>query len=52
MCLICKDWELGKLTIEEAYRNLKEVYDEKENPHSIEVWIKLAQSELESMNKI
>ncbi len=24
ICTICKDWELGKLTIKEAWRNLSE----------------------------
>jgi hypothetical protein len=24
MCAICKDWQLGKLTIKEAWRNLNE----------------------------
>ena len=24
MCQICKDWQLGKLTITEAWRNLNE----------------------------
>ena len=28
MCMICKDWELGKLTSKEALRNLGEVMAE------------------------
>ncbi len=28
MCMICKDWELGKLTSKEALRNLGEVMRE------------------------
>jgi hypothetical protein len=45
MCLICKDFELGKLTLNEAYRNLKEVYDD-EDEHSVDVWMMLLDAEL------
>lgn len=45
MCLICADFEKGKLTIDEAYTNLKETYDESDG-HSNEVWRKLLAYEL------
>lgn len=44
MCRICADWELGKLTLPEAYLNLQEVWDE-EDPHHVDVWVKLIKSE-------
>lgn len=51
MCRICADFEIGKLTIPEAYTNLKEVFTE-EDRHAIEVWIKLIKAELgEDWNK-
>ena len=46
MCMVCRDFELGKLTLPEAYRNLREVWDEKNNPHCMDVWIKLVNAEL------
>lgn len=46
MCLICKDFALGKLTIPEAYRNLRETYSETDK-YSNEVWLKLIEAEKE-----
>ena len=46
MCRICVDFELGKLTIPEAYKNLRETYDEADE-HSNEVWLKLLEAEVE-----
>lgn len=41
MCIICKDWMLGKLTVKEAWRNLNETVDsdpdKKDDPHYYEV---------------
>jgi len=31
MCIICKDWQLGKLTSKEALRNLGEMIEGAEN---------------------
>lgn len=45
MCLICKDYELKKLTRKEALTNLTEVYDEEDKHHN-EVWMKLVEDEL------
>lgn len=28
MCLICVEWQLGKLTFDEAFRNLNEIKEE------------------------
>lgn len=47
MCMICVDFNLGKLTIDEAYRNLKEVFKD-EDEHTLEVWLKLVEKEMES----
>lgn len=44
MCQICVDFELNKLTLSEAYNNLREVYNESDG-HSIEVWLKLIKAE-------
>lgn len=46
MCRICAEFEMGKLTIPEAYRNLKETYNE-DDEHSNEVWLKLLEAEME-----
>jgi len=43
-CAICKDFQLGKLSLQEAYNNLREVYNE-ENEHTMEVWIMLIEAE-------
>jgi len=48
MCLICVDFEKGKLTIEEAYNNLKEVFNE-EDKHTQEVWEMLIEAELKKL---
>lgn len=45
MCQICADYEMKKLTLAEAYKNLQEVYDE-EDGHSVEVWLKLLQDDI------
>ena len=37
MCVICKDYQKGLLTKEEAYRNLSEMIDSLPEDHSIEV---------------
>lgn len=42
MCAVCKDWELGKLTWEEAFRNIGEMIEG--SKHDIE--------ELEHLSKI
>ena len=48
MCMICKDWELGKLTKKEAWRNLDELVTEgqteEERFHYFELANKLAES--------
>lgn len=31
MCVVCKDWELGKLTAKEAFRNLGELINSTED---------------------
>ena len=47
MCAVCRDWQLGKLTTEEAWRNLNEMKDlatttDEEVDHFWEVAQKLA----------
>ena len=44
MCRICVDFELGKLTLEEAYRNFREIYNENDD-HALELWVKLIEAE-------
>lgn len=44
MCKICVDYQKGSLTLPEAYKNLKEVYNE-EDGHSIDVWLMLIEAE-------
>ncbi len=46
ICLICKDWMLGNLTIKEAFNNLRENFDEN-NRHDVDLWIKLLKAELD-----
>lgn len=46
MCLICAEWDAKRLTIDEAYKNLRETYDESDG-HSVEVWLKLLNAEIE-----
>ncbi len=35
MCLVCTDWEKGKLTKKEALRNLDEIEFDIENPEEL-----------------
>lgn len=46
--MICMDYEKGKLTWNEAFKNLTEVFNE-EDPHIIKVWEKLLKDQMESM---
>jgi hypothetical protein len=50
MCVICIEWEKGKLTTKEAYRNMGEVLstteDEEQKNHLFELSEKLLESEL------
>ena len=39
MCLICTQYELGKLTAEEALRNLGESKELKEHILEMQIWI-------------
>ena len=55
MCIICKEWELGKLTSKEALRNLGEMIlssnDNKENPdHYYEISEKILDKEVPMMD--
>jgi hypothetical protein len=43
MCLICSEWELGKLTNKEALRNLGEMIDFEENEQKKEHFLKTAE---------
>lgn len=50
MCKICSDWQLGKLTIKEAWRNLQETVDgidgdEEKLDHYFEVANKLLEED-------
>ena len=50
MCAICKDWLLGKLTANEAWRNLnesKESLDQEDPNHYFEVAEMLSEKEYE-----
>jgi len=52
MCIICKDWEKGKLTLDEAWRNLSEIAwdefnSEEERTHYLEVAEMLAEKKNE-----
>lgn len=47
MCLICVEFNKGKLSIREAYTNLTEVYSE-EDEHTKDVWRMLVEAELDS----
>ena len=47
MCLICVEFNKGKLSIREAYSNLLEMYSE-EDEHSKDVWVMLVEAELDS----
>lgn len=44
MCAVCYDFQRGRITIKEAYKNLEEIYEE-EDEHSNEVWIMLLKAE-------
>lgn len=51
MCIICKDWELGKLTSKEAFKNLGEMMeaaknDAEESKHLFEVYEKILDKEV------
>lgn len=44
ICIICKDWELGKLTWDEAWHNLDELWsDAIRNEEDIKHYFELAQ---------
>ena len=49
MCLVCKDWLQGKLTADEAYRNLDEAIGDsntyEEYVHFFEVMRKISEDE-------
>lgn len=45
MCKICVDFKKGSLTRQEAYQNLQEVYNDKDE-HSKDIWIMLLEDEL------
>lgn len=49
MCLICLEWEKGKLTHKEAKRNLFEMAqtDGRDQTHLEEAWAKIRAKELE-----
>jgi hypothetical protein len=42
MCIICVDYELGKLTFSEALRNLNEMIGEVGEEHAVDVFVKIA----------
>lgn len=50
-CIVCRDWELGKLTIEEAKRNLGEIAETKsdltdeELRHYWDLWEKILEKD-------
>lgn len=44
MCQICKDFELQKMSSQEALHNLQEIWNE-EDPHHIDLWIKIIKKE-------
>ncbi len=53
MCLVCRDWYLGKLTIDEAWRNLNEAKEagfttEEDYDHYFEVAEMLSEDNYET----
>lgn len=49
MCIVCKDWEAGKLTSQEALKNLGELIkaaDKKDKKHLFEVSEKILDKEV------
>lgn len=49
MCMLCVEYEKGKLTWQEAFNNLRESFNE-EDPHSLEIWEKLIIDEMKRLN--
>jgi len=50
MCILCKDWELGKLTSKEAFRNIGEILisaNDKELDHLFELSNRILDSDLD-----
>ena len=51
MCVVCKEWELGKLTSKEALKNLGEMINtskDKEKEHYFEASSKILDKEVKS----
>lgn len=44
MCKICIDYKLKALTLEEAWNNLRETFNE-DDEHSMQVWLNLLEEE-------
>ena len=51
MCLICVEFEKGKLTQEEAWKNLSEMAESVDPKHAIEIIKKLWKSAHNKSNK-
>lgn len=50
MCALCKDWNLGKLTSKEAFRNIGEILisaDDEERDHLFELSNKILDADLD-----
>tara|TARA_Y100000310_G_C20689369_1_gene821199 strand:+ start:764 stop:934 length:171 start_codon:yes stop_codon:yes gene_type:complete len=52
MCLICKDLNLDKLTVDEAWKNLFEMGNILEIEHYVEVYCMLIDKEREERNRL
>ena len=52
MCLICVEFEKGKLTQEEAWKNLSEMAESVDPKHAIEIIKKLIPSGLHKFDKL
>jgi hypothetical protein len=48
--MICVDFELGKMSVAEAYTNLREIYED-DDEHHAEVWLKLIEMEMSDETK-
>lgn len=52
MCLVCKDWQLGKLTTKEALRNLNETVDENATREELDHYWEIATKITDAKHKI
>jgi hypothetical protein len=53
MCIVCRDWQLGKLTYQEAQKNLREMFDagydsDEEKQHFLEVFEEITEDKFEN----